>query len=160
MKKIIIAAIAKNGIIGWSDGRMPWHSKNEFKHFKETTLGYPVIMGRKTFDALQKPLKDRLNIIITRNKELFYPFEEVKIVSDIDEAYNLCYNLNPEKIFIIGGGEIYKQAMHSSDMMILSYMNFDAEGDVYFPEIDENVWQIVSTDDRDEFLIKIYTKKK
>lgn len=159
MEKIIIAAIAKNGVIGWSDGRMPWHSKVEFKHFKDTTYGYPIIMGRKTFNTLGKPLKGRLNIIITRNKKLFLSFEDVKIVSSLDDAYNLCNKLNSAKIFVIGGGEIYRQALNSCDKMILSFMNFDAEGDVFFPEIDNSIWDLVTSEDRGEFIIKHFRKK-
>ena len=159
MEKIIIAAIAKNGIIGWSDGRMPWHSKTEFKHFKDTTLGFPVIMGRKTFDTLGKPLKGRLNIIITRNQELSSNFDDVKIVSGLNEAYNLCNELKFEKIFVIGGGEIYRQSMNTCDRMILSYMNFEAEGDVFFPEIEEDLWKQESSEDRGEFIIKYFRKK-
>ena len=79
MKKVIISAVAKNGIIGRSNGEMPWHVKEEFQHFKTTTLGFPIIMGRKSFDSLGKPLKGRLNVVITNNKNLKLPYNEVKI---------------------------------------------------------------------------------
>ena len=73
MKKIVIAAVAKNGIIGRSNGEMPWHSKPEFQHFKSTTIGFPIIMGRITFESLGNPLKGRLNIVISKSKELKIP---------------------------------------------------------------------------------------
>ena len=82
MRIIIISAIARNGVIGQSNGEMPWHVKEEFQHFKKTTLGSPILMGRKTFETLGKPLKGRLNIILTKNSGNKYPFEDVKIFNN------------------------------------------------------------------------------
>ncbi len=90
---------------------MPWHVKEEFQHFKQTTLGSAVIMGRKTFETLGKPLKGRENIIVTRNKNFKVDFEETKIFHSLDESINYCKSKKYEKVFIIGGGNIYKQAM-------------------------------------------------
>ncbi len=160
MKKIIIAAVAKNGVIGRSNGEMPWHSKEEFAHFKQTTFGFPVIMGRKTFDTLGKPLKGRLNIVITRSKDVNYDFDEVKIFNTLKTAYDYCERAGTEKIFVIGGGEIYKQAMKDADEMIISIMDFDAEGDVFFPEIDKDDWNIIGRDKRGGFEILTYVRKK
>ena len=159
MKIIIIAAIAKNGIIGKENGEMPWNVKEEFQHFKQTTLGSAVIMGRKTFETLGKPLKGRENIIITRNKDFKVDFEETKIYHSLDESINYCKSKKYEKAFIIGGGEIYKQAMPIADELILSFMKFEAEGEVKFPEIKSAIWQLVSTEDREKFEIKKYLRK-
>lgn len=159
MKKIIISAVAKNGVIGKSNGEMPWHVKEEFKHFKNTTFGFPIVMGRKTFETLGKPLKGRLNCIVTKNKNYRVPFEEVKIFNDLEESFEYLEKANEKKIFIIGGGKIYEQSIHVADEMIISYMNFDAEGDVYFPEIDKNIWEVESKDKRDEFEIFYYVRK-
>ncbi|MGE5811926.1 MAG: dihydrofolate reductase, partial [Ignavibacteria bacterium] len=91
MLKIIIAAVAQNGVIGRSTGEMPWHSKEEFQHFKNTTIGFPVIMGRKTFESLGGPLKGRLNIILTREvKFTSHTEEQIKVLSSLDEAYDFC----------------------------------------------------------------------
>ena len=150
MKIIIISAVAKNGVIGRSNGEMPWHVKEEFQHFKNTTLGFPIVMGRKTFETLGKPLKGRLNIILTNRKGINYPFEDVKIFHSLNEAYSFCQKENYEKLFVIGGGEIYRQAMDSADEMLISYMNFEAEGDVFFPNIDDEKWKVESTDKRKE----------
>ena len=158
MRIVIISAVAKNGVIGRSNGEMPWHSKEEFAHFKSTTLGHPIIMGRKTFDALGKPLKGRLNIVLTKSG--FDPgFDDVKVLPGLKEAYFLCENENYKTAFVIGGGQIYKQAMESADEMLISIMNFEAEGDVYFPDIDEKVWTIESRDKRNEFEILKYVRK-
>ena len=159
MKKIIISAVAKNGVIGRSNGVMPWNSKEEFQHFKSTTLGYPVIMGRVTFDALGKPLKGRLNIVITNNNKLNYNFNDVKIFNSLDSAYSFCERENYDKAFVIGGAKIYGQAMKSVDEMIISIMNFDAEGDVFFPTINESDWLISSRDKRNEFEILFYVRR-
>jgi dihydrofolate reductase len=159
LKKIIIGAVAKNGVIGKSSGEIPWHSKEEFQHFKSTTLGSPIIMGRITFDTLGKPLKGRLNIIISRNNDLKYDFPEVKIFNSLDTAYTYCEEEKFEKIFVIGGAKIYSQAMESADEMIISIMDFEADGDVLFPKIDENKWGIETREKRNGFEVLFYTRK-
>ena len=159
MKKIIISAVAKNGVIGRSNGEMPWHVKEEFEHFKNTTLGFPIVMGRKSFDALGKPLKNRLNVVITNNQELTLAFNEVKIFHSLKKAIDFFESENLEKIFIIGGGEIFKQAIKLADEMIISIMDFEAEGDVYFPEFDGSEWEVVKKDKRSQFEIFYYERR-
>ncbi len=159
MRIIIISAIARNGVIGKANGEMPWHVKEEFQHFKNTTLGSPIIMGRKTFETLGKPLKGRENLIVTRNEKFRVDFDSIKIFSSLDESINYCRRNNSEKVFIIGGGEIYNQAIQFADEMILSFMKFEAEGEVKFPEIKSDVWRLVRTEDREEFEIKKFERK-
>jgi dihydrofolate reductase len=160
LKIIIIAAISKNGIIGRSSGEMPWHLKEEFQHFKNTTMGFPIIMGRKTFESLGKPLKGRLNIVVTRNQNLKLDFDEVKKFYSLKESLDYCLSTGKEKVFITGGGEIYKQAIGIADEMILSFLTFDAEGDVYFPKIDMEVWKEESREQRNNFEIVRFLKLK
>ena len=131
----IIVAIARNGVIGKAKGEMSWHVKEEFQHFKNTTLGFPIIMGRKTFETLGKPLKGRLNIVVSKNTSYKTIYDDVIIKSSIDEAIKYCKTLKSEKIFIIGGGEIYRQAILFVDEMIITFMKFEAEGEVKFPKI-------------------------
>jgi dihydrofolate reductase len=159
LKIIIISAVAQNGVIGRSNGEMPWHVKEEFQHFKNTTLGYPVIMGRKTFETLGKPLKKRLNVVITGRSDYKIPFEEVKIYNSLAGAIDSIARLNTGKIFIIGGGKVYKQAVKLADEMIISVMNFEAEGDIFFPEIDPGIWKEISREKREQFDIIIYNRK-
>lgn len=156
----LIAAVAKNGVIGKESGQMSWHVKEEFKHFKKTTFGFPVIMGRKTFETLGKPLKGRLNIVVSRNPEYKTDFEEVVIKSSLQKAVDHCRELKPEKVFIIGGGEIYKQAIPLADEMIITYMKFDAEGEIKFPEFDKGKWEIEKTEDHELFEIFRYERIK
>lgn len=158
MKKIIIAAIAQNYVIG-SQGTIPWHSKEEFKHFRLTTTGYPVIMGRNTFESFGKPLKNRLNIIITRRPEIKYKFDDLMYFTDIKSAYNYCNLANYEKIFIIGGGEIYKSEINNCDELIISVMKFEAEGDTRFPEISKDIWEIAAIKETAEFDVYYYSRK-
>ena len=160
MKKIIISAVAKNGVIGRSNGEMPWHVKEEFRHFKNTTFGFPVIMGRKSFDTLGKPLKGRLNVVITNNPGYQLPFAEVKIFHSLKKAVDYFESSNQDKIFIIGGGEIYKQAIGFADEMIISIMDFEAEGDVFFPEFNKSDWDIVKKDEREQFEIVYYVRNE
>lgn len=156
----LIVAIAQNGVIGKSNGEMSWHVKEEFQHFKETTMGFPIIMGRKTFETLGKPLKNRLNIVVSRNKSYKTSYEDVVIKSSLDLAIEHCDNLKSTKLFIIGGGEIYKQAVPFVDEMIITFMNFEAEGEVKFPKINSDDWQIVKINSHELFEIYRYIRKR
>jgi len=158
LRKIIISAVAKNGVIGKETGELPWHISEEFKHFKETTLGSPIIMGRKSFDALGKPLPKRENIVISRNSKLVYQFSNIKIFNSLEKAFNYCEEKNYEKVFVIGGGQIYAQAIDFVDEMIISRLNFEAKGEVYFPSFNKNTWEIKKREKREQFEIFWYKK--
>jgi dihydrofolate reductase len=159
MQKIIIAAVSKNGIIGKA-GLVPWYSAEELKHFKETTIGFPIIMGRKTYESLKGSLKSRINIVISTRINPEVNKDDIKIFDDPETAYFYCSNeLKAEKVFIIGGGEIFDQAIEKADEMIISEMNFEADGDVYFPEIDYEVWQEESVTNYNDFSVIVYRRK-
>lgn len=155
----LIVAIAQNGVIGKTNGEMSWHVKEEFQHFKNTTFGFPIIMGRKTFETLGKPLKGRLNIIVTRNQSYKTEFDEIVVESSLDKAIEHCKSIKSEKIFIIGGGEIYKQAITFVDEMIITFMKFDAVGEVKFPKINDYDWNIEKIRDHELFEIFRYVRK-
>ena len=159
MKKIIIAVVSRNNVIGMGD-KVLWHSPEELQHFKKVTIGFPVIMGRKTWEVLGKPLTGRLNIVITRNPEYSIPFRDVVIFNSLKQAFEFCRSSIYKKIFIIGGGEIYSQSINESDEIILSEMNMDAEGDVYFPEIDGTIWMLDSSELYVDFTVHHYLRKK
>jgi dihydrofolate reductase len=158
LKIVIIVAVAKNGVIGRTNGEMPWHIKEDFQHFKKTTMGFPMIMGRKSFESLGKPLKGRKNVVVSRNINLDYEFDDVAIFHSLDEAIDYCKSLNKDRIFITGGGEIYKQSISIADEMIISYMKFDAEGEIKFPEFNRDEWEEVSTEDKKQFEIVTYVR--
>jgi len=158
LKKIIIAAVSQNNVIG-KEGAVPWHSKEELQHFRKNTIGFPVIMGRKTWEAIGKPLEGRLNILVTGNQDYQTSFREVVIFYSLKHALDFCKTSVYEKVFIIGGGEIFKQVINEADEMIISEMNFETEGDVYFPEVDGNKWILESNELYADFIVHHYISK-
>ncbi len=159
MRIVIIVAIAKNGVIGKANGEMPWHIKEDFQHFKKTTMGFPIIMGRKSFESLGKPLPGRENIIVTRNTNLKYDFDGIKIFYSLQDAVDYSRSLNKDKIFITGGGEIYNQSISFADEMIISHMKFDVVGEVKFPDFNVDDWKIISREEKEEFEIVTYLRR-
>jgi dihydrofolate reductase len=141
----IIAAMGTNRVIGRGNG-LPWNLPADTRFFKETTRGHPVIMGRKTFDTMGKPLPGRRNIVITRRPHLEIPGAEV--VSSLEAALSLV-NVQEEEVFIIGGSEIYEMALAIADRMYLTLIHESFEGDTFFPEFDESDWVVVSRRDRE-----------
>lgn len=132
-------AISKNGVIG-KDNSLIWKISNDLKRFKQLTSGKSVIMGRKTFDSIGKPLPNRRNIIITRQENLELP--ECELVNSLEEALLLCNN----DCFIIGGGEIYKQSLPLADKIYLTLVDCEVDGDTIFPEIGNDFLQVSKTD--------------
>jgi dihydrofolate reductase len=141
IRKTIVVAAARNGIIG-RDGDMPWRLSTDLKRFKALTLGKPVIMGRKTYDSIGRPLPGRPNVVISRSNVVDHP--DVMTVTSLPEAIALAEVLATEKgeheICIIGGGQIYSQAMGMADRLYVTHVETEVEGDTSFPEIDADVW--------------------
>lgn len=138
MKLSMIWAMSRNRTIG-RDNDLPWHLPEDLKHFKRTTMGKPVIMGRKTWDSIGKPLPGRSNIVITRNENFFA--EGIKIVHTLEEAISLKECTESEEIVVIGGVAIYAMAFPLTDRLYLTRVHAQIEGDTFFPEFDENDWQ-------------------
>jgi len=151
----LIAAMAENRVIG-RDNAMPWSIKGNLAHFKEMTMGFPCIMGRKTWDSLpKKPLPGRLNIIIS--KSVNENSQNIKTFLSLSSAVESCSNYN--KIFICGGESIYAQAMPFADKIDLTLIPGQYDGDTYFPEIDDS-WKKTDSVKFDEFSIVTYIKKE
>jgi len=134
----IIAAISKNRVIG-NDGRLPWSLPADLAYFKKVTSGHPVIMGRKTFESLPKPLLGRENIIITKNKN--YNFKAGLVLHSIAEANEFCVD---KKAFVIGGSQIYRQFFPYTDRLYITFIDRIFNGDCFFPEIDPRIWRLIS----------------
>ena len=132
-------ATSKNRVIGDSN-KLIWHLPADLRRFKEITTGNTIVMGRKTFESIGRPLPNRRNIIITRNSE--YEVEGCEIVNSLEEALMICNN----NCFIIGGGEIYKQSMEIANQIYLTLVHENFEGDTTFPEIGSE-WKMVSSQD-------------
>jgi dihydrofolate reductase len=131
-----IAAIAENNAIG-KNNQLLWRLPADLKHFKEITTGHTVIMGRKTFESVGKPLPNRRNIVITRSNTL--NIENVEVVNSIEQAIALCNQ--DEEVFIVGGAEIYQAAMDITNQIYLTVVHANFEADTYFPEIDPMIWE-------------------
>jgi dihydrofolate reductase len=158
LKIILIAAVARNNVIG-KDGKIPWHSSADFKHFKATTLGNPIIMGRKTFESIGKPLPGRLNIVITRNPEsLKKKHKGIEVFDNLESAVDFCREQNYEKVFLIGGASVYEEGMKIADEMIISRMKLQVEGDTFFPQFDEKEWRKRTETENEEFSVEVYER--
>jgi dihydrofolate reductase len=126
----LIVAAAKNGVIG-NKGKMPWRLPAESAYFRQTTLDHPVITGRKNYEAMGRPLPDRLNVVVTRQKDYQVP-KGVIVVNSLQEALALPQITNEEEVFIIGGAQIYDEAMPIADRLYLTVVHADVIGDTYF----------------------------
>ncbi|SMC58892.1 dihydrofolate reductase [Pedobacter nyackensis] len=136
-----VVAIAENNAIG-KDNQLLWHLPADLKHFKQITSGHTIIMGRKTYDSIGKPLPNRRNIVITRTAGLLIP--GVEVTGNIEDALALC--ANEDEVFIIGGAEIYKTTLAVTDRIYLTRVHENYEADAFFPEIDFNEWEETSVE--------------
>ena len=140
----LIVAASSNNAIG-KNNQLLWHLPNDLKFFKNTTWGMPVIMGRKTFESVNKPLPGRFNYVITRQED--WNAEGVKVATDLNDALKKAIETNCKEIFIIGGGDIFKQSMELANKIYMTRVHADLDGDVFFPEIDESNWKLISNTD-------------
>lgn len=157
----VIVAVANNNVIGGNNSLL-WHISEDLRMFKRVTSGHPVVMGRRTFESLGRPLPNRKNIVVTRNPS----FEEEGV--EVADSLNGAVAMFPpeEEVFIIGGGEIYVQAMPMADKLYLTRVHADYSGDVRFPDIDPTDWTLVSSEHHDHgevfphsFDFLVYEKK-
>jgi dihydrofolate reductase len=141
MKIAMIAAMTENRVLG-KNNEMIWSLPKDLKHFKNMTMGHPIIIGRKTFESFKKHLPGRTNIVITRNPD--YHLDECVVVHSLDTALEEAKKYYDETIFIAGGAEIYKQALPYADILYLTHIKADLEGDAYFPEFSLSEWRETS----------------
>ncbi len=134
----LIAAMDNNHLIGRENG-LPWHLPADFAHFKQVTMGKPVVMGRKTYESIGRPLPGRLNIVISRSG---FMADGITVVDSIEAALQAVGNV--EEVMIIGGANLYNQMIQQASRMYLTHVNADCEGDAWFPEINEDDWDVVS----------------
>ena len=135
-----IVAMAKNRVIG-RDNEIPWYLPEDFKWFKKNTLGHCIIMGRKCFESIGRPLPKRTNIIISR--DMFYIASGCIVAHSLEEALEIARRESETEAFIIGGGEIYRQSMHLLDKLYITDVDLEVDGDVFFPEFNESEWETV-----------------
>lgn len=133
----IVVAMGKNREIG-RDNQLLWHLPKDLKHFKDITSNHPIIMGRKTYESIGKPLPKRTNIVISRKNDWFE--EGILIVGSIKEALKFAKKID-ENVFVIGGGNIYEQTIDLADKLEITLVDTTLEADTFFPKIDEKIWQ-------------------
>jgi len=168
MNVTLIAAVAANGVIG-NDGEIPWHHPEDLKHFREQTLGKPVIMGRVTYDSILEynggPLEDRRTIVLTRNPDSVDTSvnDETEGIMDVDgvtkvhaassrsEALALASVEDTETVFVAGGASVYEQFLPVADRLLFTELDAEHDGDTYFPDWNQNEWIETGRDNRDEF---------
>lgn len=160
----IIVAVSENGVIG-KDNQLLWKLSADLKYFKNLTTNHAVIMGRKTYESIGKPLPNRKNIVISGNNS--FSAEGIEVVSSLEKAIEKAQNSLPnDEIFIIGGGTIYKQALSMADKVYLTEVKISIQGDTFFPKLDSEMWKEVSrtshrADEKNEFdyAFVIYERK-
>ncbi len=160
---VLVAAIGENGVIG-RDGALPWRLKSDLQHFKKLTVGKPVIMGRKTFELIGKALKDRTNIVLTRDFGLIAP--DAVLATSMDAAFGYAIGdadkRGVDEIMVIGGNDVFEAAMEVADRLEITRVHGSPQGDSYFPAIDPAKWREVSSERRtrgpeDEFDFTVAT---
>ena len=143
MKELILIAAAGEGNELGKNGDLPWHLPDDFRHFKETTTGHAMIMGRKTFDTFPRPLPGRQHIIITRDRDYRVDHPNCLVVHSMEAAMEAVSGL--EKAFVIGGGEIYRQALPQATGIVLTRVHGHFDADTFFPEIHPDTWRKVKS---------------
>lgn len=138
MNIILIAAMATNRVIG-RDNKIPWHIPEELLFFKRTTMGFPVVMGRRTYESINRPLPGRQNIVLSRDPD--YTVEGVDNVTSMENALAIAGDF--EKVFILGGAKIFEESLKFANVIILTVLDREVEGDIYFPEFSDEEFQEV-----------------
>lgn len=163
----LIAAVAENGVIG-ANGGIPWEIPSDMAFFKRMTMGKPIVMGRKQFETVGKPLPGRTNIVVTRQKG--YQPNGVLVMDGleaaIDHARTIARADAADEAMVIGGGEIYAQAMPLADRLYISHVELSPGGDTFFPPIDPSVWEVLDEPqvpltgrDSASFSVRVYTRR-
>ncbi|MCP5324755.1 MAG: type 3 dihydrofolate reductase [Oceanospirillaceae bacterium] len=148
MKICLIAALAQNRVVGINN-QLPWHLPEDLKYFRRTTTGKTVIMGRKTYESIGRPLPNRSNIVVSANPEC--KIEHAQVVNSLQAALELAENISlingVDEIMVIGGATLYAAALPMADRLYLTHVHADVEGDAYFPEVDFSAWREVARED-------------
>jgi dihydrofolate reductase len=151
----LVVAASKNNVIG-RDGELPWHLPEDLRHFRRITTGKPVIMGRKTFESIGRPLPDRHNIVMTRDPD--YAAEGCDVVDSVAEALDVAGDA--DEVMVIGGGQVYRDFLPRADRIYMTRVQAEVQGDTRFPRIEGNAWRLVSAehhaaDEKHEFAFEM-----
>jgi dihydrofolate reductase len=168
MKIVLVAAIGDNNVIG-REGKLPWRLKSDLQHFRKVTINHPVIMGRKTFASLGKSLKERTNIVLTSDSGFIAP--GAVLATSLNDALAFARQdaakRGVDEIMIIGGSDVFEAMMPSADRLEITHVHTSPEGDVLFPPIDREIWQVVAhekhragPDDDSDFTVVTYERRR
>ncbi len=159
-----IVAMDRNRVIG-KDNQLPWHLPADLKFFKKTTMGHPIVMGRKTHESIGKPLPGRENIIVTRNER--YESEGCTVIHSVKELLRLAAENKEEELFVIGGAELFRTIFPFADRLYITHIDHEFEGDTFFPDDHESDWKLISSekgikDEKNpyEYFYNIYERKE
>jgi len=159
MRLSLVAAVAANGVIG-ADREMPWHYPEDLAHFRETTVGHPVIMGRRTFESIAAdlggPLPDRQSIVLTSRPESLS--DTVTAVSSLSEALEAVRAHDADTAYVVGGGSVYRQFLPKADELVLTELDESYEGDTTFPTVDWDRWRVTERERYDLFDVVRYVR--
>lgn len=160
-KGIIIAAVADNGVIGLNN-KMPWtRIPQDMKRFRDLTLGHAVLMGRKTYASLGKPLNGRLNVVLTRDNYAIPNTRDLVTFGDMDNAIKMCEGFRQDGVFyVIGGSDVYRQTIGLVDRMEITHVNQKPEGDSFFPELDLLEWRKIASEIGKGYEFATYERRK
>ena len=144
MNLSILVAVAENGVIG-REGQLPWHLSSDLRRFKRLTMGHAILMGRKTWESIGRPLPGRTSIVISRQTDYQPGHDGVLVATNLDEALAQARRLDAEadEAFIIGGAGIYEMCLPRADRLLVTRVHAQIEGDVHFPQFDWNAWQLI-----------------
>ncbi len=153
-RTVIVAAVARNGVIG-VDGGLPWHIPEDLARFKRITMGHALVMGRETFESIGRPLPGRVNIVLTRRPD--WSHDGVEVAGSLEEALSMTASLQLDA-FIAGGAEVYRAALGRADRMELTEVKAEPEGDTWFPDFDLSQWHQVAREDHPGFSFVTYER--
>jgi len=145
MRVSIIAAVAENGVIG-RDGQLPWHLWDDLRRFKQLTMGHTVVLGRRTWESIGRPLPGRRMVVISRRAEDRAGVDGVAFVASLDGAIQLAEGAGDDEVFIIGGEELYGEGLSKASRLYLTRVHAEVDGDRRFPDVDWNDWRLVESE--------------
>lgn len=156
MTVTLVAAIARNGVIG-ADGGIPWQLPGEQRLFKELTLGHVLVMGRKTYESIGRPLPERTTIVVTRQED-WKGAEGVLVARSVPEAITLARTID-EEVFVVGGSQVYAEALPTADRLALTWVDAEPEGDAHFPHVEWDDWREVTREERKGWTVASYERR-
>ncbi len=154
MTLTVVVAVGGNGVIG-RDGDLPWEPTGDLVHFKQLTMGGVLVMGRRTYDSIGRPLPGRRTVVVTRDRA--WSPEEVHVASDIDGALGVAADLGPE-VFVVGGAQVYAQTLGRADRLVVTHVHQSPPGDTYLPQVDWSQWRETERAAHDGFDIVTYVR--